>query len=106
MIFSKDVVTKLIDSTPYLINKAVNENIADDVLFGGILPLMGVPLTDMKICNFEERKHTIEEIDRIIKEYDVDDVCCYRVKLAYENRLVEDSIILNRLYDYFYGSNK
>jgi hypothetical protein len=106
MIFSKDVVTKLIDSTYYLLNKAVIENIADDVLFGGILPLMGVPLTDMKICNFEEKKHTLDEIDRIIKEYDIDDVCCYRVKVAYENRLVEDSIIFNRLYDYFYGSTK
>ena len=106
MILSKDVVDKLIASATDLINKAVSGNIADDVLFGHMLPLMGVPLTDMKICNFEEKKHTLEEIDAIIKEYDVDDVCCYRVKVAYENRLAEDSIILNRLYDYFYNSNK
>jgi hypothetical protein len=68
--------------------------------------MMGVPLTDMKICNFEQRTHTLEEIDAIIKEYDVDDVCCYRAKFAPENRLVEDTIVFNRLYDYFYNTDK
>lgn len=102
MIFSKDVVDILIESMYPLINYSTEHNMNDDVLLGHFMPSIGIPLTDMKICNFDEKILTSDELDTIIKQNDITDICCYRVKTGYKNRLQNDSIILNKLYTYFY----
>jgi hypothetical protein len=110
MIFSKDVVDILIETMYQLINYSTEHNMNDDVLLGHFMPSIGIPLTDMKICNFDEKLLTSDELDTIIKESDSDEICCYRVKtgcyvakIRYENRLENDSVILNKLYNYFYN---
>ena len=110
MIFSKNVVDVLIQNKDSLINFSIKNNINDDVLLAMFMLSINIHVTDMQICNFDEKILTSEEIDTIIKETDINDICCYRVKtvqdvakIQYHNRLKNDTIILNKLCKYFYN---
>jgi hypothetical protein len=107
MIFSKDIVYLLESNKTLLINEAINRNIPDDVLFSYFIKNRGIPFTDMPLCNIDIHffKANSSNIDNVIKENDTDDLFCFRVKTTteIEGRLENDSIVLNKLYNYFYG---
>lgn len=109
MIFSKDVVDILLQFKNDLLD--VSNNMPDDVLLAKFMRCINMPFTDMRICNFDEKILTSEEIDNIIKDNDIDEICCFRVKtgcyvakIRYEDRLKNDTIILNKLYNYYYNT--
>ena len=103
MIISKDVVDILIKNMSSLIQYSIQNNTNDDVLLSHFMSILSIPLTDMRICNIDNNRLLSDELDKIIIEHDIDEICCYRVKTAKENRLQYDSIILNKIYNYFYN---
>lgn len=103
MIFSKDIVDILIANMDTLINCSIENTTPDDILLANFMPCVNIPLTDMTICNIDEYNFSLEEIDTIIKNNDIDDICCYRVKINSKDRLINDSIVLNKLSKYFYN---
>jgi hypothetical protein len=107
MIFSNDIVYLMLSYMVDLIEEAVKYTIPDDVLFSDFIKDKGIPFTDMPLCNIDADffQANSSNIDNIIKENDTDDLFCFRVKTTneIETRLETDRIVLNKLYNYFYG---
>ena len=100
ILFSKDVVNLLIDNID---NLSAIKNIPDDVLISRCLHMYNIlPTQSGKRCDFES-SYYINNLKNIIIDTDIHNVYYYRVKV-HENRLYYDPIILNSLYDYYYGS--
>ena len=107
MIFSKDIVDILITLKNELIQHSIDTLIPDDLLLANVLRGINIPFTDMEIGKFSyDRPFAPHEIDHIIKITDVDHICQYRVKtgITIEDRLENDTLVLNKLYDYYYGN--
>lgn len=100
ILFSNDVIKLLIDNID---NLSDITNIPNDVLISRCLHMYNiVPTESGNRCDFES-SHYINNIKNIIIDRDINNIYHYRVKV-HENRLYYDPIILNSLYDYYYGS--
>ena len=95
-ILSKDVVDVFLKHEHIL----RNSNLADDVTFSALARQIGIPLQDMEICNIEFPN--TPNVDQMIKNTTA---CHFRVKSS-ENRLENDTIIFNNIYEYFYNELK
>jgi hypothetical protein len=116
ILFSKDVVNIIVKKKDIILDFVNNtyipciggiQNVTDDVALGKLLPLFGITATEADFNEAGKNIQRLDNIDEIIKETDKLGTAYYRVKTGeyncdYTNRLEDDTIVLNKLYDYYY----
>ena len=119
IVMSKDIVYILIKSHEYLelntynilsteskkileLTKIViqHDPISNDVLIGLLLDFNNIQLSDKKWW-YDFDHNTIDNIHNNLKITDSNNICHYRIRND-ANRLYYDTIIMNKLYDYYY----
>ncbi len=99
IIFTKDVVTTLCDNFSKYYS---NVNIVNDVLIGIILLKNNIYTQDIKYTDLLYN----DNIDNDIVNTDNKDICHYRIKHVSQYRLKYDTIVMNKLYDYYYKNKQ
>ena len=100
IIFTKDVVTTLVDN---FFKYYYNVDMINDVLIGDILLKNKIYSQDMKCCI--DLLYN-DNIDIDIVNSDNKDIIHYRIKHESNYRLQYDTIVMNKLYDYYYLDKK
>ena len=119
IVMTKDVVCILIKSYEYLELNTYNilstesqkileltkiaihhDPISNDVLIGLLLDFNNIELLDIKWW-YDFDHNTIDNIHNNLKITDSNNICHYRIRND-ANRLYYDTIIMNKLYDYYY----
>jgi hypothetical protein len=101
LLFSKDIIEKLISDIPSILNKCkkIDDHCITEEIISYNIPIIDCPYYEFVINNFES-------IDDKIKENDTDNMYCFRNKNYKGNTDTEgtnkDIAIINKLYDYFY----
>lgn len=96
--FSKDTAKLLI--TGNILEHQIAYIYNDDLAISIYLKHYGIDAQDAN-WHYSFENNNISDIDNRIKQTDLDNIIHYRVKNT-DNRLFIDTLILNKLYDYYY----